>query len=105
MARYFLAYMGTGGEMAPTPEEQQKVMAAWGAWMGGLGERLVDPGAPVMPQSSVTSSGTAQGTQSGFGGWSVVTADDLEGAIAATKGCPHLDTGGTIEVFQVIEMQ
>lgn len=105
MARYFLAYIGTGGEMAPTPEEQQKVMAAWGAWMGGLGDKLVDPGAPVNPQSSVRNGGTAQGTSSGFGGWSVVRADNLEDAIAATQGCPHLDVGGTVEVYEVIEMQ
>lgn len=105
MPRYFLAYIGTGGEMAPTPEEQQRVMAAWGAWMGGLGDRLVDPGAPVMPHRSVTRSGTAQGTSSGFGGWSVVTADNIDGAVAATNGCPHLDAGGTIEVCEVIEMQ
>jgi hypothetical protein len=104
MARYFLAYIGGGG-MAPTPEEQEKVMAAWGAWMGGLGQKLVDPGAPVMGKTSVTGGGSAEGTTSGFGGWSVVNADSLEDAEAAARSCPHIAAGGTVEVSEVIEMQ
>ena len=104
MARYFLAYIGGGG-MAPTPEEQEKVMAAWGAWMGGLGQKLVDPGAPVMGKTSVKGGGTAEGTPSGFGGWSVVNVDSLDEAVAAAKSCPHIAAGGTVEVSEVIEMQ
>ncbi len=104
MARYFLAYIGGGG-MAPTPEEQEKVMDAWRSWMGGLGQRLVDPGAPVMPKTSVSGSGTSEGTRSGFGGWSVVNADSQEDALAAAKDCPHIAAGGTVEVYEVIEMQ
>jgi hypothetical protein len=104
MARYFLAYIGGGG-MAPTPEEQEKVMAAWGAWMGGLGPKLVDGGAPVMPKTSVSGPGTSEGTKSGFGGWSVVNVDSLEDAVEAAKGCPHIAAGGTVEVSEVIEMQ
>src|SRR5258708_13074389 len=42
--KYVLAYYGGG--MADTPEEQAKVMEAWGAWFGGLGANLVDGGVP-----------------------------------------------------------
>jgi hypothetical protein len=103
MARYFLAYIGGSGMAAP--EEQEKVMAAWGAWMGGLGQKLVDPGAPVMPKSSVNGGGTSNGTSSGFGGWSVLSVDSLEEAVAAAKNCPHIAAGGTVEVSEVMEMQ
>ena len=44
MAKYVLAY--TGGRMAATDEERQAAMAAWGAFLGGLGESLVDAGNP-----------------------------------------------------------
>ena len=44
MGKYVLAYQG--GSMAETPEEQEKVMAAWGGWFGSLGAAVVDGGAP-----------------------------------------------------------
>lgn len=36
-----------GGSAPSSPEEGEKVMAAWGVWMEGLGAHMVDPGAPV----------------------------------------------------------
>ena len=44
MSSYVLAY--TGGGMPETEEEQAAVMAAWGAWMGGLGDALPDGSLP-----------------------------------------------------------
>jgi hypothetical protein len=42
MPKYVLAYHG--GSMPETKEEQAEVMQVCGAWMGGLGDALVDPG-------------------------------------------------------------
>ena len=53
MPKYVLAYHG--GSMPETKEEQAEVMEEWGAWMGGLGDALVDPGNPVGQSSTVTS--------------------------------------------------
>ena len=36
------------------------------------------------------------------GGFTIVTANDLEEAIALTKGCPALDSGGKVEVREVM---
>ena len=44
MTNFVLAYRG--GAMAETPEAQEKAMAEWGAWFGGLGGALVDGGNP-----------------------------------------------------------
>ena len=41
---------------------------------------------------------------SGGSGYSIVEADSLQDAIAKTKGCPVLDGGGTVEVFEAIAM-
>ena len=105
MATYFLAYVGGESGMGASPEEQQRIMQAWGAWMGGLGSAMVDGGAPLGAHAAVTSSGRSDDVRSGLGGYSIITADSLEAAVAATKGCPHLDTGGTVEVYETINVE
>ena len=45
MAKYLLSYHGGG--MPESEEEGARVMAAWGEWMGSLGESMVDGGNPV----------------------------------------------------------
>jgi hypothetical protein len=44
MAKFVFVYHG--GASGSTPEEQDKIMAAWGKWFGQLGEALVDGGNP-----------------------------------------------------------
>src|SRR5690349_24133642 len=99
MANYVLVYKG--GAMAPTPEEQQQVMAAWGQWFGGLGQALVDGGNLFSGQSnSIASDGSVgSGASSGLTGYSILKADDLAGATSMAKGCPVLSSGGSIEVY------
>lgn len=100
MSSYVLAY--TGGSMAETEEEQAKVMAAWGAWIGGLGSALVDAGNPFGPSTHVGADGAvSQGGGSGLTGYSIVTADDLDAATALVKDCPQLSSGGAIDVYEV----
>jgi hypothetical protein len=102
MSRYLFAYRGGAG-MAETPEDQEKVMAAWGAWFGQLGDAVVDGGAPFGAGTSVTSS-DGSGPAGALGGYSIVSAPTLEGAVALTEGCPILGEGGTVEVYECIEM-
>lgn len=104
MANYVLVYKGGG--MAATPAEQQEVMAAWGRWFGGLGQSLVDGGNPFSGQaSSIDSDGrVTQGASSGLTGYSIVKADDLAAATSMAKSCPVLASGGTVEVFETIQV-
>ena len=44
MANYLLLY--GGGRMPEGDAEQAKVMQAWGAWFGQLGDAVVDSGNP-----------------------------------------------------------
>ena len=55
MAKF--VYIYTGGQMAETPEAQQEVMAAWGAWFGELGGALTDGGNPFGASVSVRPDG------------------------------------------------
>ena len=37
-------------------------------------------------------------------GFSVVQADNMDATLGMARGCPFLDTGGTLGVAEVIEM-
>src|SRR3954451_1860644 len=100
MSTYVLAY--TGGSLAETPEAQAEAMAAWGAWLGGLGDALVDAGNPFGPSAQIASDGAgSQGGASGLTGYSILTADNLDAATTQTKGCPVLASGGSVEIYEV----
>ncbi len=104
MAKYVFAYHGGG--MPESEEEQAAVMAAWGAWMGGLGDALVDQGNPVGQTKTVASDGTATvgGGANPLSGYSLFVADNIDEAVAAAKGCPILEGGGSVEVSETIDM-
>ncbi len=104
MANYVLAYHGGG--MPETEEESAKVMAAWEAWYGQLGAAIVDGGAPTGQAKTVNPDGSVAdgGGANPLTGYTVVTAADLDAAVALAKGCPILSTGGTIEVAETIDM-
>lgn len=103
MAEYILAYHG--GSMPDTPEEGAKVMAAWQAWMGGMRENLINPGAPVGMSKTVTATGVVDnGGANPVSGFSIVKADSLEAACEMAAGCPINDSGGSVEVAEIMEM-
>src|SRR4051794_37531191 len=104
MANYVLVYKGGG--MAATPEEQQRVMAAWGQWFGGLGQALVDGGNPFSGQASSIGSGgqVTQSASSGLTGYSILKADDLSSATNLARDCPILTSGGTVEVYETMQV-
>jgi hypothetical protein len=102
MAKFMFVYQGGGG-MAETPSEQEKMMAAWGAWYGTLGESVADGGAPFAGSTSVSPKGRSAAATA-LTGFSMVNAPSLEAAAAMTKGCPVLTNGGTVDVYECIDM-
>ena len=104
MAKYLLAYHGGG--MPESPEDQAKVMAAWGAWMGGLGPALVDGGNPVGGARTIASNGSVSdgGGANPVSGYGIVEASDLDAAVALAQGCPILSgEGGAVEVCETFD--
>jgi hypothetical protein len=101
MANFLLVY--TGGGMPASDAERKKVMDAWGAWFGRLGEAVVDPGNPIGPKAkSISSDGSvhdgAVGTAAS--GYSILKADSLNQAVELAKGCPVLESGARISVYE-----
>lgn len=103
MAEFIFVYHG-GGKPS-SPEEGAKEMAKWQAWMGAVGDKFVNPGAPVGMSKTVSASGVADnGGSNPTSGYSVVKAADIDAACAIAKGCPIHDAGGSVEVAEVMEM-
>ena len=102
MGKYVFAYKGGG--MAATEEEQAKAMQAWEAWMGELGDALVDVGNPFAGSTAVTVAGENGTASSGLTGYSIVSASSLDDAAAKTHGCPIFASGGSVDVYEALEM-
>ena len=103
MSDYIFAYHG-GGKMPESPEEGAKMKAKWEAWIGGLGDAMVNPGSPLGMSKTVSSDGvTDDGGSNPLMGYSIVKADSMDAALEIAKGCPFLEMG-TIEVAEVMEM-
>jgi hypothetical protein len=71
-----------------------EAMAAWGAFFEENGSVFIDPGMPVFERTSVGEVGPS----TVLGGFSVVEAVDLDGAVALATKCPTLHQGGGVEV-------
>jgi hypothetical protein len=97
MAEFIFAYRSPAG-YAPGDAE---TVNAWRAWFAGMGAALQDMGRPVFSRSTVGAT-SADGTQ--LGGYSVVTARNLDEALALAKGCPVVAIGGGVEVGELADI-
>jgi hypothetical protein len=75
--------------------------AEWQAWFGGLGSALVDVGDAVSDYASL---GEVGGSDSRMVAYSVVSAEDMDSALALAKDCPVMRVGGGVEVGPVMEV-
>lgn len=105
MAKYVFGYHGGTG-MAESPAEQEKQMAAWGAWFAELGDAVADPGNPFGQTRTLAADGSVSdgGGANPLGGYSIVKATDIDSALQLAKGCPLLTEGGSVEVCEAIDM-
>ena len=95
MATYVFSFRVPSGYRpnAGTPAE-------WQAWFGALGSALVDVGHAVTDYASL---GEVGGSGSRMVAYSVVSAEDMDSALALAKDCPVLRVGGGVEVAPVME--
>ena len=78
--------------------------AEWGAWFGTLGSAIIDGGNPFGASTAVKSDGSTGAASGGLGGYSIIEADSLELAAKLANGCPVLESGGSVEVYEALPM-
>ena len=103
MPDFIIAYHG--GQKAESPEEGAKGMAKWKAWLGGLGDAVVNPGTPLGKSKMVSATGVSEDDgPSALTGFSIIKADNMDAAVEIAKACPFVEIG-TIEVAEVMKMK
>ena len=95
MTKYVFSYR-VPSEYAPGAE----TAAEWQDWFGGMGSALVDIGNAVTDYASL---GEVGGSGSRMVAYSVVSAEDMDSALALAKDCPVMRAGGGVEVGPVME--
>jgi len=104
MANYVFAYSGGKGVSADEDERNEQY-AKWGHWFGELGAAVVDGGAATGTAKTVGPGGSvSDGPSRRLSGYSIVSADSLDSAVALAKGCPVLEIGGAVDVYEAIAM-
>jgi hypothetical protein len=104
MAQYVFAYSGGKG-VAANEAERSAQYARWGQWFAELGSAVVDGGAATGTAKKVGPGGSvSDGGSRGLTGYSIVAADSLDSAVELAKGCPVLEIGGAVDVYEAIPM-
>jgi hypothetical protein len=95
------------------PEQGEKQMQKWVAWMKELGEKghIKDRGQPLDPagkvvrgKQKVVTDGPYPESKDIVGGYTLIEAKDLSHAAELSKGCPIFESDGLVEVRPVMEM-
>jgi hypothetical protein len=101
--KYVLVYRGGG--MPEGEAAREAVMAAWGQWYERLGSAVVDPGNPTVRSRTISPDGAVSGEESAsISGYTILSADGLDAAVALARACPVLASGASIEVVEAPDM-
>ena len=107
-------YLFRGGEAGTnmTPDQMQKHMEKWGAWIKQFnakgvyvaGDPLEPGGKLVKGKKKTVTDGPFAEAKDLVGGYIIVKAKDLKEATEWSKGCPIFASDGAVEVRPVREM-
>src|SRR5215470_8404824 len=104
MTKYMILYrapVSAHEQMAAgTPEQAQAGMEAWMQWAQKAGPAIVDMGVSLAEVPAVGTPVPAAGHI--IGGYSVLEAELLVALSDVLAGHPHLESGGTIEVHEML---
>jgi len=89
------------GPPAESEGDRAAGMAEMAAWYKTLGPALIDPGAPFIGAKSVSQTGVQNGPIGPHAaGYNLVQAPSLAAATELAQGCPLLQHGRRITVFE-----
>jgi hypothetical protein len=101
MTKFMFVYhapMSPADAAPPDPDQMQAVMDQWMAWAGKVGDGMVDFGTPLANGVRVAADGSTSPSTREVAGYSIIEADDIDGALALAKDHPHLNMPGGCEI-------
>jgi hypothetical protein len=109
MATYILL-LSKGEFNAYSPEEMQNILEKYLAWSKQLraegrykaGEELNRTGRVLRWQNNRVVDGPFAETKEAVGGFYMIEAKDYDEAVEISRGCPHLEFQGEIEIRETI---
>lgn len=113
MKEYMFIFIGADyQELGLSPEEIQKLMGQWFAWIDELkakdlyleGRPLNAAAKTLRGPSAVVTDGPYAETKDLVGGYFIIRANSLEDATELAKDFPDLHLGGSVEVREVMAM-
>lgn len=112
MNQFVFLYRG-GARPTGSPEEMQRLMQRWMAWLKELTDKghIKDPGHPLERSGKLVTGKQKTVTDGPFaeakdvvGGYTLVEARDLAHAVELTSGCPIFEIDGAVEVRPVMQL-
>jgi hypothetical protein len=109
MKKFIVIYHAPTSAMEQTqnasPEDKKKGMELWMVWAKKCGNGLVDMGTPLGGGQKLTES-VSSPSDKDVVGYSILQAEDMDGAKALLEGHPHLGwtSGCEIEVHESLPM-
>ena len=115
MKDFLLLFRGGDAEriaQQQNPEEWEKHMMKWKAWMEELGSKgkfsggqpLTQSGNVIHGKKKVVTDGPFAESKEIVGGYLMIKANDLKEAVTLSKDCPILEHDGTVEVREIQEL-
>jgi hypothetical protein len=105
MAKFMLLYRNPAEPAKPpSPEERQAFLGLWNEWFQKFGGAILDggdglkPGGRVLKPGGIVTDGPYVEAKEVIAGYSVIQAEDHEGAVAIARECPIARIGGAIEI-------
>jgi len=96
-----------------SPEQMQQTMKKWMDWKDSLeknghlpnpGERLDASGKVVRGKSKSVTDGPFVEVKDSIQGYLLLNAETLDQAVELSKGCPILDSDGSVEIRPFVSM-
>lgn len=111
MKKFMLIFIGKDyQELGLSPEQMQERMGRWMAWGDELNKKGISPTGHALTPAAKTIRGESRTITDGpfvegkevVGGYYIVSAKDLDGAVEIAQGYPDFDLGGGVEVREVM---
>ena len=103
MNQYIIIYLG--GDRASSPAEGKEHFAKCQQWLASLANTVIKPMVPYGHSHIIAPDGTATpGSAASLSGHTVIRAESIEAAVEIARSCPFLETNGSLEVAELVEI-